>query len=223
MIGLFLNELLRFWYRLSIRWLVAIVLAGLTLGGVVVFFTHTAEGPDVEALKADQQRQIQDCLSSSGGVPLQPGETMQDLCAGSYYGYYEDKRFCPMDMLVSSACEFVHGVDTYGTDISTSTKAVRFSDMVRAASYPPTDPSGRAIGVAVNRGFQSGYFTGLAALAMMLAALIGSTFVGAEYRAGTVESALVVEPAAGGSWPPDSWPAPSARWWSRWECSDSTC
>ena len=193
MIGLFLNELLRFWYRLSIRWLVAIVLAGLTLGSIVMFFGHSSDGPDTAAIQRQQEQARQECISSSIGLQLPPGETIQDYCAGGY-DFFEDRRFCVMDMLVTSGCEIANGIrGGYGGDQVTA-RPTDFAALVDAEQFPPTDQLGRPIGAPVSRGYQDGYFTGLAGLTMMISVLIGSTFVGAEYRAGTVESALVVEP-----------------------------
>lgn len=196
MIGLLANELLRFWYRLSIRWLVALVLAGLSLAGVVVYFGHSADPPDLAAIKAEQVRQQRECVDSNSGgnIELPAGQTIQDFCGFGYGVYVEDERFCAMEMLISSACELVNGTAGYTSDPSTVSRPVDFAALAQAESFPPTDQYGRPIGDAPSRGYQSGYFTGMALLALMVAVLVGSTFVGAEFRAGTVESALVVEP-----------------------------
>lgn len=206
MIALTLNELRRFAYRLAVRWIVAIGLLILTVVGIGIFATSDSEGLSADARDQELERVVQDCVRFTPPEAVRPGETVEQFCRDSNAGFFylEDPRFCPNDLLSNLGCgglgdapavTFRDVGDLRGRHEPVRDSSVEFSPA--PAADAATQPQGPVLGVEPDRAFSPGAVAALGAFALMVTVCLASTFIGGEYRAGTVESALVVEPRRG--------------------------
>lgn len=207
MIALTLNELRRFSYRRTVRWIVVIGLLILTVVGIGIFATSDSEGLSSDARDQELERVVRDCVrfTPPGAVP--PGESVEQFCRVSNAGgfsYLEDPRFCPNDLLANLGCGGLGDAPAVTFrdvgDLRGRHEPVRDS-FVEVQPAPGADVStqaqGPVLGVEPDRAFSQGALSTLGAFALMVTICLASTFIGGEYRAGTVESALVVEPRRG--------------------------
>jgi ABC-type transport system involved in multi-copper enzyme maturation permease subunit len=196
-------ELRRFWSRQLVRAVVIGVIAAIAVAGVVTFVTHSPEGPSAATVEAQVDQQLAQCRQYSGDEwrgwdalgrdPEYQGgageyfaqfgsaeEFADEQCQPEYYGgYVGDDRYC----LVGLWSEDV----SYRQGCPDSEYAQAFSE----------EPHEVVIGGERLRTQEPGQFGLLPAtsVAMLAVAIVvAASFVGGEYRAGTIETSLLWEP-----------------------------
>ena len=209
---LFRVELRRFWSRRLMRLLVVSVAVGIVIYGVVLFVTHSPERPSVASVQAEIDEAVQECRRSSdrdykfelefireqgeeeaaGFLAQFPDvDAYADLiCDPSYFGFYvPDPRFCLVDLWEKhlSYRDMCPGGALDGP---------RGSSEGGFGPYSEPDQTVTLDGKTFQRNDSgnSGIVPGASLALVMLSGLFGAAFVGAEYRAGTVETQLLWEP-----------------------------
>ena len=204
-------ELRRFWSRRLMRLLVVGVAVGIVIYGVVLFVTHSPEEPSVASVQAEIDEEVQECRrysASNYGYELEfireQGEeeaagflaqfpdvdAYADLtCDPSRFGFnVPDPRFCLVDlwekhlsyrnMCPGGALDELRGSSEGGFGPYSEPQTVTWD----GKTFQRNDSG------------NSGIVPGVSLALVMLSGLFGAAFVGAEYRAGTVETQLLWEP-----------------------------
>ncbi|MEZ5167573.1 MAG: ABC transporter permease subunit [Acidimicrobiales bacterium] len=199
-IRLIRTELVRFASR-RVAWVTALVAATLILVAFVITFTQTSsEAPDNSAAEAIAAEQAQQCIDSINSMPegdlalnfpdlaQHSGEERDQLIRDSYcyqdpawFGASDDRFF---------ATQLLNG-GGFQTNEITDWSAQRID-----TSRPSYSDFGSGEVRSANNGLD-GIVPGVAVFALVLSIIIGASFVGAEYRAGTVENLLLWEPRRG--------------------------
>lgn len=202
MMSLLRVEWRRMWAR-RLPWVLIIVMSGaLLVSGVATFATHRPEKPN-EASVADQRaRDVEQCrlfsvqeweqfddgtligadagyLEFLGSFPS--AEAYADNnCNPNNFGYYvEDPRFCLVS-LYEPTVQWRQGCpDLEESEVS---EYVEQTFIVNGVEYRSAKPNA------------SGIIPTTSLLLLALAAVIGASFIGAEYAAGTIETTLLWEP-----------------------------
>ena len=195
-------ELRRFWARRVVRLAILGVAAAMAAAGIITFFIHSPEAPTQQSLDAEMQQELEFCREYSvddwrawdalgresdyqGGYGeyLAEFETAEafaeEQCQAQHFGIYiEDPRYCLVnlwaeDPVYRPACPDVeseeHVQSTY--PIVVAGEQMRSPDPGEAGVVPATSIALLGIG-----------------------AILGAAFIGAEYRAGTIETTLLWEP-----------------------------
>ena len=216
---LFRVELRRFWSRRLIRLLVVGVAVGIVIYGVVLFVTHSPERPSTEAQQAQIDEAVQECRRRSSDrnykfeleLIREQGEEevarflaqfpdvdayADRICEPSHFGFYvPDPRFCLVDLWEKhlSYRDICPGGALDGPRVSFEGR-VPFEGGFGPDSEPDQTVTWDGKTFQRNDSGNSGIVPGVSLALVMLSGLFGAAFVGAEYRAGTVETQLLWEP-----------------------------
>ena len=212
-------ELRRFWSRRLIRLLVVGVAVGIIIYGVVLFVTHSPEQPSVASVQAQIDEAVQECRRSSDQnykselefireqgeeeaarflAQFPDVDAYADLsCDPSHFGFYvPDPRFCLVDLWEKhlSYRDMCPGGALDGPRGSSEGRL--FFEGGFFGPYSESDQTVTLDGKTFQRtdSGNSGIVPGVSLALVMLSGLFGAAFVGAEYRAGTVETQLLWEP-----------------------------
>ena len=211
-------ELRRFWSRRLMRLLVVGVAVGIVIYGVVLFVTHSPEGPSVVSVQAEIDEAVQECHRYSAldyGYELEflreRGEEeaarflaqFPDVDAyldfncdpGRFAPYVPDPRFCLVDLWEKhlSYRDMCPGGALDGPRGSSEGR-ISFEGDFGPYSEPDQTVTWDGKTFQRNDSGNSGIVPGASLALVMLSGLFGAAFVGAEYRAGTVETQLLWEP-----------------------------
>ena len=216
---LFRVELRRFWSRRLIRLLVVGVAVGIVIYGVVLFVTHSPERPSTEAQQAQIDEAVQECRRRSSDrnykfeleLIREQGEEevarflaqfpdvdayADRICEPSHFSFYvPDPRFCLVDLWEKhlSYRDICPGGALDGPRVSFEGR-VPFEGGFGPYSEPDQTVTWDGKTFQRNDSGNSGIVPGASLALVMLSGLFGAAFVGAEYRAGTVETQLLWEP-----------------------------
>ncbi|MCZ7533089.1 MAG: ABC transporter permease subunit [Acidimicrobiia bacterium] len=197
-------ELRRMWHRRMPRVIVGLGIVGVLVGGGAAFFTHDATMPVVEDHSAEIEASVAECRQystqdwerwASGDTTdinpdygqylsqFQDAEAYADEnCRPEYFSYFDvlDPRFCLVTLYEPEvqwrrACP---DIEDAATEYEPSGRII----VINGVEYQRPKPMGR--GTVPEMGY----------LLFAIAAVIGASFIGAEYKAGTVESTLLWEP-----------------------------
>ncbi len=205
-------ELRRFWSRRLMRLLVVGVAVGIVIYGVVLFVTHSPERPSVASVQAERDEAVQECRRSSDRnykfeleflreqgeeeaarflAQFPDVDAYVDLsCDPSHFGFYvPDPRFCLVDLWEKhlSYRDMCPGGALDGPRGSSEGGFGPYSEPDQTVTW-----DGKTF--QRNDSGNSGIVPGVSLALVMLSGLFGAAFVGAEYRAGTVETQLLWEP-----------------------------
>ncbi len=196
------TELIRFWSR-RIVWAVALVVMVVsTVAGIAVFASHSNEAPDNEALaRTEAERATEECVrffrneefdSDREQIARDFGFDLDSMTDAEFDEFlrtdlcYQDPQwFRPEDPRFFAAEILVESYEARQmTDWSSEREDYSVADTYRFGV--------REIRQA-NDGF-IGILPVVATFYLVIAVLIGASFVGGEYRAGTLENLLLWEP-----------------------------
>ncbi len=203
MIRLLRIELRRMWRR-RMPWILLLgITAAMLVAGVITFITHDSEMPDVGDVSAQIEEEVARCRSytldewnawNSGEMQdVDPGyeeyliqfesaEAMADEeCSPEYFvdGFVHEPRFCLVslyepDIAYRQGCPDLDAANTHSFETETF--------VVDGEEYRSPRPA------------PSGLVPSISALLFAIAAILGASFIGAEYKAGTIETTLLWEP-----------------------------
>ena len=179
-------------------WVTAGVACGLILLGFVISFTPQTsnEAPSSEAGERRAEQEVQNCLSFFTGLPAEEIDrdypqlaglrgaeletaVRRTMCNFSFDNFgVDDKRFFATELLG----------DNYMLE-----EGVAWADQRPDSSRPQTSSFGSTTIREASEGM-SGILPALATFSLVLSVIIGASFVGAEYKSGTVENLLLWEP-----------------------------
>ena len=204
-------ELRRFWSRRLMRLLVVGVAVGIVIYGVVLFLTHSPERPSVASVQAERDEAVAGCRRSSDrrykfelGLIREHGEEgvarflaqfpdvdayVDISCDPSRFGYVPDPRFCLVELWEKHLIyrDMCPGGALDGPRGSSEGGFGPYSEPDQTMTW-----DGKTF--QRNDSGNSGIVPGVSLALVMLSGLFGAAFVGAEYRAGTVETQLLWEP-----------------------------
>ena len=212
-------ELRRFWSRRLMRLLVVGVAVGIVIYGAVLFVTHSSERPSTEAQQAQIDEAVQECRRRSSDrnykfeleLIREQGEEevarflaqfpnvdtyVDRICDPGHFGFYvPDPRFCLVDLWEKhlSYRDMCRGGALDGPRGSFEGR-VSFEGGFGPDSEPDQIVTWDGETFQRNDSGNSGIVPGVSLALVMLSGLFGAAFVGAEYRAGTVETQLLWEP-----------------------------
>ncbi len=194
------------------RLLVVSVAVGIVIYGVVLFVTHSPERPSVASVQAERDEAVQECRRSSdrnykfelefireqgeeeaaGFLAQFPDvDAYADLtCQPSHFEFsVPDPRFCLVDLWEKhlSYRDMCPGGALDGPRGSSEGGFGPYSEPDQTMTW-----DGKTF--QRNDSGNSGIVPGASLALVMLSGLFGAAFVGAEYRAGTVETQLLWEP-----------------------------
>ncbi|MEM7272529.1 MAG: ABC transporter permease subunit [Actinomycetota bacterium] len=179
---LFNVELIRFWSR-RITWVTMAVVAACMLFGVGIAFTQTSADEPTGA--GPRQTTNPDCVADltaardSGDDPELAGLSDEEI-ADRFCTFFEDsddRRFFATDILGFGQVE--------DWSDSRESESQRGTIRVEGVQYE-----------APNFGLE-GILPGIGVFLLIVAVVLGGSYVGAEYRSGTVENLLLWEPRRG--------------------------
>lgn len=195
-------EFRRFWARRVVRLTIVGVALAMTVAGIITFAVHSPEKPSDSALSEQVEADLGFCREMSSdewrawdalgresdyqggfGEYLAEFETAEEYadeaCQAQFYGVFvEDPRYCLVNLWAEnstyrSACPDIDG-ESYGQStysITVDGEQLRTPDSGESGVVPA------------------------ASIALLgVAAILGAAFIGAEYRAGTIETTLLWEP-----------------------------
>lgn len=200
----------RMWSR-RLPWvLILIVAAAILLSGVMSFATHSPESPDVSDFEEQLTGEIESCrtfatdewsrFNDGTNVETDPeyleylsrfptAEAYADeSCNPEYFGYYiEDKRFCLVSLYEPKVqyrrtCPDVGEADNPYVEQAESVEYEEGTITINGVDYKTVRP------------MANGIVPSTSLMLLALAAVIGASFIGAEYAAGTIETTLLWEP-----------------------------
>jgi len=184
-VNLFRTELIRFWSR-RITWVTLGVAAAVMILAVGIGFFRTdgvepgtsAAEPDALCLASFQQ-EIDD-----GIAQLPPGVSEEEYLqmARTQFCVFDrdnDRRFWAVSILGPESSDWSENRRQWESPTGTITV---------------TDPSGREVEYRESREPLTGLIPGIAIAFLMISVVLGASFIGAEYRSGTVENLLLWEP-----------------------------
>ncbi len=202
MIRLISIELRRMWRRMM-PWVMLLgVSAAIVFGGVSTFVTHSNEVPDVGDVEAQIAADVAMCRTSTiaewtawsngelQGIDAGYEEYLSsfdsadamadDQCNPDYFqGYFEDPRFCLVSLYEPSnyfrqACPDLDVGQIFEPDSGTFT--------IDGITYRSVAP------------IPGGIVPSTGLFLFVIAAVLGASFIGAEYKSGTIETTLLWEP-----------------------------
>ena len=202
------------------RLLVVGVAVGIVIYGVVLFLTHSPERPSTEALQAEIDETVQECRRSSDRRYKFELEFIREhgeegvarflaqfpdvdayadrICEPSPFSFYvPDPRFCLVE-LWEKHLSYRDMCPGGALDGPRGSSEGRVSFSFEGGFGPDSEPDqtmtwdGKTF--QRNDSGNSGIVPGVSLALVMLSGLFGAAFVGAEYRAGTVETQLLWEP-----------------------------
>ncbi len=197
-------ELRRMWHRRMPRVIVLLGIVGVLVGGAGAFFSHDSTVPVVEDYTAEIEANVAECRQSSiqqweswsAGEITDYGPEYDeylaqfpdaeahadDSCRPEYFSHFDvgDRRFCLVtlyepEVAYRQACP---DIEVAVVEYESSSRTT----LINGVEYRTPKPMGT--GTIPETGF----------LLFAVAAVIGASFIGAEYKAGTVESTLLWEP-----------------------------
>lgn len=198
-------ELRRMWHRRMPRVIVLAGITGVLVAGGASFFNHDSTVPLVEDRTAETEAAVAECrqYSTQDWERWAAGDTTEidpeyglflaqfpdaaayadENCRPEYFGDYgiEDHRFCLVTLYEPEvqwrmACPDIE--ESAGVEHGARGRTID----IGGTEYRTPKPMGT--GIIPETGF----------LLFAVAAVIGASFIGAEYKAGTVESTLLWEP-----------------------------
>ena len=200
------------------RLLVVGVAVGIVIYGVVLFVTHSPERPSVASVQAQIDDGVAECRRSSDRnykfelefireqgeeeaarflAQFPDVDAYADLiCDPSHFGFYvPDPRFCLVDLWEKHLIyrDMCPGGALDGPRVSFEGR-VPFEGSFGPYSEPDQTVTWDGKTFQRNDSGNSGIVPGVSLALVMLSGLFGAAFVGAEYRAGTVETQLLWEP-----------------------------
>lgn len=178
------------------------VTVAIVVGGVTTFVTHRAEVPDVGDVDAQIAADVARCRASTitewtswsnGEFPgidadyeeylssFDSAEAMADeQCNPDYYqGYFEDPRFCLVSLYEPTVSWRQACPDLDTDEVS---EYVEGSFTISGTTYRSVAP------------IPSGIVPSTGLFLFVIAAVLGASFIGAEYKSGTIETTLLWEP-----------------------------
>lgn len=185
-------ELARFWSRRMV-WVVTLVVMLCCVGAVAIAYTQTdSVGPSPESIAERNAAEKQLCIDSLSNDPnfldselaSVPEEDRLELITTQYcdfQSYIEDKRFFAGEILWD------------GVKYEDPTAALSWSEIRPDTSQPRTGTEGSQT-VRYSSDGLTGIVPGVAIFFLVVAVVIGASFMGAEFRFGTVENLLLWEP-----------------------------
>lgn len=206
---LFRTEMRRLWSRRFIRALFGVVVAGVVVAGVVTFLTHSPDAPSATEYAAVLRQQVDSCRSASmddwaRAQDSAMGDTeyeayvrqfptaeafADEQCRPEYFGFeLSDPRFCLVGlwearMTFRRGCPDLDIAEFGGPEVFTELEPGVVT--IGGRQYREVDSG------------DSGVVPGMSVALLVVAAVIGASFIGAEYKAGTIETTLVWEPRRG--------------------------
>ncbi|MEZ5176145.1 MAG: ABC transporter permease subunit [Acidimicrobiia bacterium] len=195
----------RMWARRLPRMLLALPAVAIVIAGLVTFVTHSPEPPDESQIAQQIDEMVQECRRSSirewenwadGNSDIddpgyneylalfESGEEMaDDQCNPEAFGVWiEDGRFCLVSLYEPNfgyrqGCPDLESVEVY--------EYVPGWTTINGVEYRTLAP------------IPSGLVPQIGLFMFALAAILGASFIGAEYKSGTVETVLLWEPRRG--------------------------
>ncbi len=193
---LFINELRRFWGR-RITWGIAIAISLLLVLAAVITFTQTSSPGDDDG---QRQRAIEQAANNTQACirdvssALERGENFDDFLveAKDTMSDEEFDRFLAQDYCYQDPSWYVDDNTFYATFLLGGDQSSDWSQ-TRPDGNPETyTQAGRQIRDA--KGGLEGIIPTISVFFLVIAVVIGASFVGAEYKFGTVENLLLWEP-----------------------------
>lgn len=177
--NLFTTELRRLFHRRLTWALAASLLAVSAIIGVVTFVQHDAAPPDQALARSVAEQQMASCREAMGAEPGWTAQEIDDNCYVDPAWTLQDQRFQLQSVLGGGGDQPWSAVVAQQGRQPFDTATFPGSDQV-----PDTNPAFGRGGVVISMGM----------FAALLAAALGASFLGAEWKAGTIESQLVWEP-----------------------------
>lgn len=213
MIRLFRIEWRRMWRR-RMPWILLLgVSVAMVIAGVFAFATHDASAPDpgdIEAriaseLESCRNRYIDEWNAWAGGEPFidepdygqylaeyESGEALaDDGCRPEYFdGFFvEDPRFCLVSLYEPLVLWRQGCPDLVGTVIENSE-----AHETRVEIFNPREIRIGSETYRAPQPISGGMVPGTSLFLFAVATILGASFVGAEYKSGTIETTLLWEP-----------------------------
>jgi hypothetical protein len=206
-------EMRRFWARRLFKNLVLVILAVMAVTGAVQWRTHTPEAPTLESIQAEKEARVLECRGysiSRWEQRADPSETDPDFaehlagfdsaedyadesCQREYFdGFIEENRFC-----YGRLWREVFSFDAYSQLCPDLTPADFGGEQRAEVDSAPAETVIQGVTYRLPSGPESGAVIAVSSALMTLAIVFGASFVGAEYRAGTIENLLLWEPRRG--------------------------
>ncbi len=200
MMRLLRAELNRFWSR-RLVWVVALVAMLATAGAMAISYANTsATGPDAAFVAAETERQQAECIEGTMGEDFLdeelPGLTEEERLEVvtnewcNFEAYVEDRRFFAQTILFEDFNRVIEARPWSDVRPDTSKVETYFTD--RSIDGTATGQEVRRVQAGL-----TGVVPGVAIFFLVVAVVIGASFMGAEYRFGTVENLLLWEPRRG--------------------------
>lgn len=196
-------EIRRFWSRRLIRGLLLGVMGLMTVAGVIAFVQHSPEAPSPESIAERVNEELEMCRQHSadewrawdalgqesdyqGGLgeylaEFESAEQWADeQCQSEFFGYYiEDPRYCLVNLWSEHVIYRRGCPDLAEAEVHTDEP---YSVVVDGETLRTQD-----------RG-ESGVIPSISITLLVVAVIAAASFVGGEYRAGTIETTLLWEP-----------------------------
>ena len=194
------TELTRFWSRRLVWITAAIVAAVTTLGVGIAFSQHSSDVGDGSAARREAERNTERCVRDfmSPDFEADRGQILRDYGLDPEMSDAEFEQFLRRDFCYQDPAWY--GNDDprfFATEIlldSWEAKSITsWADDRPDSSTPETGTIGGRIIRRAHDGL-NGVLPGVSTFFLVVAVLIGASFVGAEYKAGTVENLLLWEP-----------------------------
>lgn len=179
MIRLLREEVRRFRLRRSIRYASAVALLALLLIPLATFLGHSGAAPPGPG-SAEYSEAIDQCRAN--GIPEADEASIEAYCTS--FALPPDERFCPLDLVVEQGRCLSNG-------------ATSIDQLVKGESLAPSPAIPGAVDDDETTFGAPGANGTIASLGLVIALIaigLGSTFIGAEFRWGTIETALIAEP-----------------------------
>ena len=201
MIRLFAIEWRRMWSR-RLPWILVLLMTGAMLAnGVITFLTSTSQPPDMSSFEAQIEQDVAQCREfairewtsyDDGTLGIQDQDYLNYLsqfesaevyadenCNPDNFGYYvEDRRFC-LVALYEPTVQYRQACPDI--EMSEQGEYQEYRILVDGREYRSAHPTA------------SGTIPTTSLVLLGIAAVLGATFIGAEYSAGTIETTLLWE------------------------------
>jgi ABC-type transport system involved in multi-copper enzyme maturation permease subunit len=205
-------EMRRFWARRLFKNAVLVILTVMSVVGVVQWQTHSPEAPTVESIQAEKEARISECRGYSVSQWEQRAdfastdpdfghhldsfdsaeEYADDSCREEFFqGFVEENRLCYGNLWREEL-----SFDAY-SQLCPDLAAADFGLEQRMELSETTETIIQGVPYRLPSGPEAGALITISTALLLLAIVFGASFVGAEYRAGTIENLLLWEPRRG--------------------------
>jgi len=166
-------EIARITHRRITKAAIVMAVVGVSIAGIVTYMTHTSTAPDIALAESLAAQNSADCLTSyaTNNYGLSQSEIDQ-ACVSDPAWFVTDKNFHLQSMLSGNGSEPFAQVQ--------ATTAARYD-------YPELGAQSAAYGL-------SNTLAGAGIVLTLAAAVLGASYVGADWRSGVMESQLVRQP-----------------------------